>query len=345
MNPRLLGLAVAHPPHRVAQPQVRAFAAALFAPGLPDTDRLLPVFEHASIDTRHFTLPIEEYATPATFAERNRTFVRAADELAGDAAAAALADAAVPAERVTHVILVTSSGLSTPTLETCFGPRIGLSTSAHRIPLWGLGCAGGVAALGLARALATDPGNVVLVVAVELCSLTFQREDLSQANLVATALFADGAAAAVVASSASGGITLGNHVEELLPDSRDVMGWDVTAHGLQVVFLRRIPALARSSYRGTVERALAPTGMAVEDLECLATHPGGRKVIEAQEQALGLPRTRFLAAREALRRFGNVSSVSVFQVLALLREQGLWGRPGIVSAFGPGFTSHVMVLG
>jgi alkylresorcinol/alkylpyrone synthase len=122
------------------------------------------------------------------------------------------------------------------------------------------------------------------------------------------------------------------------------MGWDLTARGLQVVFLRRIPGLVATSYRGTVERALRPHGLTVEDLVCLATHPGGRKVIEQQEAALGLGAGALTAARDALRRFGNVSSVSVFQVLEGLRAAGCWGRPGILSAFGPGFTSHVMAL-
>jgi alkylresorcinol/alkylpyrone synthase len=341
----IAGLGLAHPAHRVPQLEVEAFAARWFRGRNPDLDRLLPVFRHAAIGQRYFVLPPEEYATDSTLAGRNRAFVEAAERLCAEAATEAIEDAGLTSGAITHVILVTSTGLATPTLETHFGPLIGLAPSARRIPLWGLGCAGGASALALSRELASNPDRTVLVVAVELCSLTFIPQDASNANIVATALFGDGAAAAVITHAGRRpGLLLGHHVEELIPDSRDVMGWDLTTEGLQVIFLSRIPALVTETYRGTVTRALAPHGLGVGQLECLATHPGGRRVIEAEEAALGLGSGRFAAAREALHRFGNVSSVSVFHVLHLLRERGLWGRPGILSAFGPGFTSHVIAL-
>lgn len=341
----MLGLGTSVPPHRVSQERVRRFAEQVFGGHRDDLDRLLNVFGTAQVEQRHLALPLEAYLEPAGLASRNRTFIEVARGLCAAAGEAALEDAGLDPGEVTHVVTVTSTGLATPTLETLFGPGLGLGSYVHRIPIWGLGCAGGPAALALAGELARVPGNTVLVVVVELCSLTFVPDDHSKANVVATALFADGAAAAVVGDDGSGGgLLLGNHEESLLPDSRGVMGWDITSRGLQVVFLQHIPALVAATYRDSVVRALAPHGLHMADLECLAVHPGGRRVVEAQEAALDLPAGRFGATREVLRLYGNMSSATVFHVLEETRRRGLWGRPGILSAFGPGFTSHVVVL-
>ena len=343
--PVLRSVATALPGAPVPQALVREYVTLGWAG--KDLERMLSVFDTTTVRTRHFALPIEHYVEPRPFAERNALYVEAARDLDVRASREALARAGLRAGDVTHVVLASSTGIAAPSLDAHLVDDLRLPTSVRRFPLWGLGCAGGATALGLAGDLVrADPSAVVLVVAVELCSLTFLHGDRSKRNLVALALFADGAAAAVVAGR-GGGLALGPHRTTTWRRSRDVMGWRLRAQGLRVVFSSRIPEIARRRLGPVLAalRADAPEWGADEPLGFAAIHPGGPKVLDAIEESLGVPARLLAPARRVLSRCGNMSSPTFLFVL----EEALAHDPrprgfGLYGALGPGFTSEMGVL-
>src|SRR5262249_25862149 len=311
----------------------------------------------SGIDRRHFCMPLPWYTTAHSFEEQNGLYVQHALTLGGAAARAALARAGISAQDLDHIVYVSTTGIATPSLDAGLWRALGCRPECRRTPLWGLGCAGGAAALARARDLAlADPGARVLLVAVELCSLTFRHEDHDKRNLVATSLFADGAAAAVVtgAEVSRNGVhdppwarpleLVASH-STLWPDTLDMMGWTVTGRGLHVVFSRDIPTFVRQRVRPSLETFLAAHGYALDGPLHVAAHPGGAKVLEAYAEALGRPAEAFMHAREILRSFGNMSSPTCLFVLE--RQLGAGeigaGEPVLVSALGPGFAAEYVL--
>src|SRR5215218_10563833 len=286
-RPRILSVATAVPPHRVEQWEIKELARRLFAGKFRDLERLLPVFDNAQIETRHFCQPLKWYGREWSFPERNALYVEQALELSEKAARRCMDRAGVKPCDVGALFFVSTTGLSTPSLDAKLLFRRGLSPNLRRIPIWGLGCAGGAA--GLARAAdhaRANPEELVLVVAVELCSLTFQAGDASKSNLVAASLFADGAAAVLLGTGAEGPEVLGSH-STTWPNTEDVMGWDLIETGLKVRFAKSVPQIVRTRTRATVEEACKTHDLAPEDIQHLV-HPGGVKVLEAYEEALRL---------------------------------------------------------
>jgi alkylresorcinol/alkylpyrone synthase len=352
--PRLAAVATALPPHVCAQADIRRFAQALLESSLgPDERRLFTVFESTGIERRHFAMPLEWFTSPRGFGESNACFVARALELAEEVVAKVLARAHVPPTAIDHVVFVCSTGLATPSLEARLVPRAGLRSDVQRTPLWGLGCAGGVVGLARARDFAlAHPGARVLVVALELCSLTFQHGDVTRRNIVAASLFADGAAAALVTGAEVAIEPNGQRPLELLAarstlldDSLDVMGWEVDEHGLHVVFSRDIPTIVRDWVRPVVTGFLADHGLSVAQLNHLVAHPGGPKVIAAYAEALGLPAAAFRHASEVLRTCGNMSSPTCLFVLerALAAGEIAAGDTALIAALGPGFASELVL--
>lgn len=358
------GVGTAVPEHRLKQTMARDFAERIFADAFRDLERLLPVFENTLITERRIAEPLEWYGVPHSFAESNAAYQRAALALSVEAARAALADADVAAERLTRVIFVSSTGIATPSLDAALVSRLGCSASIGRLPVWGLGCAGGVAGLARALELAQAVDGPVLLVAVELCSLTFQRKDRSKSNLVAVSLFGDGAAAVVISPaqadparptrapgadpspipSAAGLELLASH-SHLFPDSEDIMGWDLTDGGLKVRFSRDIPALVRGSMPELVEQACARWGVARSDLRHFVLHPGGARVLSAYEESLGVSPDDIVSAYRALAQYGNVSSASVLFVLRdFLTTTEPTGELGLMAALGPGFSAELVLF-
>jgi alkylresorcinol/alkylpyrone synthase len=344
-NPRILSAATAVPAHRVGQREIKEFARNLFAGSFRDLERLLPIFDNGQIGARHFCQPLEWYGREYSFPERNALYVEHALELSEKAARRCLDRAGVEPEDVGALFFVSTTGISTPSLDAKLLFRMGLSPNLRRIPIWGLGCAGGAA--GLARAAdhaRANPEELVLVVAVELCSLTFQAGDSSKSNLVAASLFADGAAAVLLGTGAEGPEVLGSH-STTWPNTEDVMGWDLIETGLKVRFAKSVPQIVRTRTRATIEEACERHGLAPKDLRHLVVHPGGAKVLEAYEQALGLEPGSLDLPREVLQEYGNMSSASVLFVLERFLEDypARSGEYGSISALGPGFSAeHVL---
>jgi len=340
-NPRVLSVATVVPKHRVVQSTARDFARAMFSGVYKDVERLLPVFDNVEIDGRNFCVPPEWFYEDHTFPEKNALYVEHALDLSEKAAHRALDKAGADPSEVGAIFFVSTTGLSTPSIDSQLLPRLGLSEHTRRVPIWGLGCAAGVG--GLARALdhaRVYPEEKVLLVGVELCGLTFQWGDHSKAGLVSTALFADGAAAAVLGDD-PGPELLGSH-STTWPGTEDIMGWEIIEAGFKVQLSRSIPQLVRERMPQNIETACSSVGLAREDVEHLVTHPGGAKVLDAFEEVFGLGPGGLVLSREVLRDYGNMSSVTVLFILERFLESGAYapGEYGVISALGPGFSAE-----
>lgn len=341
-----LGTAVPGPP--VLQEDVRRRAEEVLAPVAPELVEKLAIFSTVGIRKRHFAKPPEWYLEPRGWGERSAAYQEVGLATMEAAARQALGRAGLPADAVDGVVLVSTTGISTPSLDARLANRMRLRSDATRLPVWGLGCAGGVAGLRFAADLArANPDKRYLLLAMEMCSLSFNLNDLSVRAFVATTLFSDGAAAALVRGDECEGAALarvGGGASHQWPDSEDVMGWDVLDEGLRVVFSRRIPDITATQLRPVVEAFLKREGAARPTRYVF--HPGGTKVLEAYEAGLGLAPDDLDTARVTLREYGNMSSPTVlFTLEESLRRAPL--RPGecaLLAALGPGFTAELALL-
>jgi alkylresorcinol/alkylpyrone synthase len=347
--PKIVDAVIAPPPYVVEQADATAFARAHFGSALPNIDRLIPLFANTGIRTRHISQPPEWYLTEHDLGERNRAYIESATALCAAAGRELLERQKLTPHEIDRVYYINTTGIATPSIDARLINVLGLDRHVRRTPIWGLGCAGGVAGLSLAaHDLAGHPRSRALVFASELCSLTFLRDDCSTSNLVATALFADGAAVALVSGDETDdvGYPVVGSRSTLFPDSLQVMGWSVVARGLQVVFDQRIPAIIRDHAAAELDALLEAQHLSRADIVELLYHPGGPKVMQAYADAYGMSEDRFAWSRGVLTDFGNMSSVTVLYVLARYMAAHPPGRGGhaVVSALGPGFSSEAFVL-
>jgi alkylresorcinol/alkylpyrone synthase len=342
--PSLISIATKVPRHRLEQGEVAAIAPRLFDRDRSDIERLMPVFDNAGIATRYSCVPIDWYLQPHGWRERNQLYLDNAVELLTEAAENALAEAGRTAKDIAAVVVASTTGIATPSLDAILLNRLGLPSHILRLPIFGLGCAGGVLGLGHAAALARglDHGDV-LFLAVELCALTFRQGDLSKSNIVAAALFGDGAAAMVIGRPGSDGLRFGPSGSHTWPDSLDVMGWRVEDDGLGVLFSRDIPSLVREDFGPATDDFLARFDLKRSDITGLVCHPGGVKVLDALEEAFELAPGTMQEARDVLREHGNMSAVTVLFVLQRMLRRGLAGRH-LMTALGPGFSAGFQIL-
>jgi alkylresorcinol/alkylpyrone synthase len=343
----LLSLATALAPFDLDQQQALELSRTLLGHQLRDFERMTTVFANAGIDHRQLARPVDWYLEPRSFAERTAVYLEVALALFVDAASKALAEAGLDASTVDTIVTVSSTGIATPSLEARAMGQMGFRSDAIRVPVFGLGCAGGVSGLGLAAQLArARPGSIVLFVTVELCSLALRTDDVGKADIIATALFGDGAAACVLRSddgAAEGFATIIGSAEKTWTDTLDIMGWQIEPTGLGVVLNRAIPAFAQTNLAGAVAEMLEPQGLAIGDVDRFICHPGGAKVVDALEGALALASGALDHEREVLRLHGNMSAPTVLFVLDRLRQQGLPAL-SVLCALGPGFTASSLTL-
>jgi len=342
--PTILSVGTAVPPFRIDQDELAALAPRMFDRQHSEVERLMPVFDNAGIATRYSCVPLDWYLAPHGWKERNALYLDNAVELLSRAATQALIEAGRRPRDIAAVVVVSTTGIATPSLDALLMNRLGLSSDILRLPIFGLGCAGGVVGLSHAAALArTLPEGDVLFLTAELCALTFRQGDMSNSNIIASALFGDGVAAMVIGRPGSPGIRLGASGMKTWPNSLGVMGWHVEDDGLGVLFSRDIPYLVRRDLRRASDDFLARCGLARKDAAGFVFHPGGAKVLDALEEVFGLAPGGLAAAREVLRDYGNMSAVTVLFVLRRMMEQGLAGRH-LMSALGPGFSAGFQIL-
>lgn len=305
------------------------------------------------VERRYLALPVSDYPALNTFGKANAAWLRAAPELAVTAARRALTAAQMSPSAIDHLFFVTGTGIATPSVDARIVNALELRSDVRRTPIFGLGCAGGVAAVGRAAdVLRGAPEQTALIVSVELCSLTFQRDDPSIANIIASALFGDGAAAVILGGANRLSRTAAQPPRILATRSvfyrgtESMMGWDVVDSGFKIVLSPAIPNLVRDHLRGDLDAFLAEQGLNRSAIARWIAHPGGNRVLEAIAQALELPPQALESSWRLLAATGNLSSASVLFVLhdLLERDAPQCGELGIMLAMGPGFGAELALL-
>jgi alkylresorcinol/alkylpyrone synthase len=339
----LAGIATAFPAHVVDQEITVRGLCQLFPDESPGFIRGL--VSRSGVATRHITPSVPEVLAPADFTARNQRYVREAHALTLQAARKLLADTRTDPERIDVLIDVSCTGLTIPALDVALAQELGLRPDVRRIPITEAGCAAGALALGLGGSLCTG-GAVVLIAAVELCALTLCPGDRSRTNLVSAALFGDGAAAALLVPGGSGP-RLSATASYLIPGSREAMGFDVGAHGLRILLQKELPELVQRDLGEVIARFLAQHERRREDVGLFLLHPGGRRILDAYREVLGLGEEELSFSRESLRRYGNLSSVSILTVLELALSAGFplpAGRDALLLGIGPGLSLELALL-
>lgn len=345
MRPKLLSLATAVPEYELRTEDVIVEATKIFGGRHEDFDRMMPVYANTGINMRHSICPYEWFREEQGWPERSEAFVTGASHLFGVVSARALEQAGLAADQIDTIVMISSTGIATPTIEARVMSDLGFRDDVNRVPVFGLGCAGGIAGLALAaRLAAAQPDTNVLVVVIELCSLTFRRDEMTKSNIIATALFGDGAAAAVLS-------TLGKNPhgeiefmgEHTWPGTQDVMGWRMDNQGFSAIFSRSIPDLALRDLRPAADQFLRGHNLNLTHIGAYSFHPGGAKVITAIETAFDLESGRLANERRILANFGNMSAPTVLFVLNEGLKENFTGRR-FVSALGPGFTAGFLTM-
>ena len=343
---RLLSLATAAPANVTQQTEATAVAQKMFGRRIFNAEMLKAIFQNTGIKTRRTVRPAEWYAEAHGWPERNEIYLEAAEALCLEAGRDALAKAGIEASEVGTVVTVSSTGIATTSLEARIHGRLGLSPNVRRIPVFGLGCGGGVAGLSLAGRLAeATPDAPVLLLVVELCTLSCRPDEATKANIIATALFGDGAAAAVVsAAPGAKGRVLEAQGEHLWADTLDIMGWRIDPVGFGVILAASLPDFVEArlpeALAGFLERSAIPRA----DISRFVCHPGGTRVLTALETAAGLESGSLDHERSVLADYGNMSAPTVLFVLERVLASGEPGRL-FTTALGPGFTLHFLALG
>lgn len=336
----LLGLATAVPPYEVDQDLITRLAPIVFGKIFDDHPGMADIFAHTGIERRNFARPLEWFGEARNWRHRAEAYVECAGDLFVAAAQAALSRAELAAEDVDIVVYVSSTGIATPSVDAHVGARMGWRRNIMRVPVFGLGCAGGVTGLGIASRLArAEPGKNVLLVAAELCSLAFRFDQASKTELIAAALFGDGAAAVVLRADddEAGVARISNAAEHTWPDTLDIMGWTVDPVGFGVVLSPTLPRFLEEHLAEPAKKFTGALGLNGTRPTPIC-HIGSTKVLSAIECALELCPGALNNEREVLRSHGNMSSPSVLFVLAHALENGVTG-PAVLSALGPGFTA------
>jgi alkylresorcinol/alkylpyrone synthase len=339
----ILSLATAVPPHVLETAFVEKAAARIFARFGADFERMLPVFKNTGIDRRYSAVPVSWFDDPGSWADRFQRFIDVGAALFREVTEEAMRLANLEARDIDAIVFVSSTGIATPSLESRVMHDMGMRDDVKRVPIYGLGCAGGVSGLSVANNLARAmPGKHILFVALELCTLAFRSDEMTKSNFIASALFGDGAAALIISTSGSGP-SIEHAGEHTWPGTGNVMGWRVDDVGLSAIFARSIPELASRDLRPAANAFLTGHHLTFDDVQHYTFHPGGTKVIQAIEEAFARPDSSLADERCVLSNFGNMSSPTVLFVLKQAMQAPSSGRR-FVCALGPGFTASFMTL-
>lgn len=338
-----MAVATAVPPFMLDQSDVAKRVEHVFG-SHRDVSRMIPIFGNAGISRRYSCVPVDWYTRPHGWKERNDLYLANAVSLLETVTLALLEKAKIARDAIDAIVTVSTTGIATPSLDALLVEKLQLRRDIKRLPVFGLGCAGGVTGLARAADLARAmPGKTVLFLVVELCALTFRKDDFSNSNIVATALFGDGAAGALLSTEGEG-VPLGAGGEYTWPGALDVMGWDVEEDGLRAIFSVSIPSLILADMRKIADGFLEANGLSLADIDLFASHPGGAKVLTALETAFCLGDGALADSRATLDGYGNMSAATVLFVLDRMN----WRDPKrriLMTAMGPGFSATFQLLG
>lgn len=346
---KIAGAASAFPKYYYPQSILLAALREYWKDSLTNPRVLDQLHAHARVDGRYLALPLERYYELKSFGETNNVFIEAAQDLGEQAICRALNRSGVDRSRIGAFFFVSVTGIASPSIDARLVNRMKLPANIKRTPIFGLGCVAGAA--GVSRAadyVRAYPDQAAVLLSVELCSLTLQKTDLTMANLISSGLFGDGAAAAVIVGDefdAPGPQVIATK-SVFYPDTEDVMGWDISEKGFQIVLSREVPEVARKNLGRDVDMFLEEHGYTRGDVGSWVMHTGGPKVLEACADALGLTNGELQASWDCLRRMGNLSSASVLCVLeeVMTNRRPPAGTLGVMAAMGPGFCSEIILL-
>lgn len=337
-------------PFRVAQQEVKETAKALFQPSFPAVERMISAFDNTEIVTRNFCRPLNYYKEEHSFKESNNVYIEFSLEYSIKAIEDCIIQSGIRKEDITDLIFLSTTGLSTPSLDALIINKMKLNQNINRTPIFGLGCAGGVAGYAKANTIAqANPDAVVLLVAAELCSLTFLRNDFSKSNFIGSSLFSDGIAACIIC----GGnkkvndkyrIYFISAQSKLYYNTLDVMGWEFQEKGFKVLFSQDIPQIILNNIGDDIAAFLSKHQLSIADISNFIFHPGGKKVLQAYEEALQVEGDFLKNTREVMNDNGNMSSPTVLYVLEQFVRKGFKNGYGLMVAMGPGFSSEMVLL-
>jgi alkylresorcinol/alkylpyrone synthase len=349
---RIVAVSPALPPYRYAQAEIAEALFPLISDDPARRSMMRRLHLSSRVDTRHLVMPLEEYIRLGNFRETNDLFISAGLDLATQAVSAALETCGLAASDVDFLLFTSVTGVSAPSVDAMLASRLGMRSDLKRLPSFGLGCVAGAA--GIARLddyLRGHPNDVALLVSVELCSLTVQRGDDSTANLVASGLFGDGAAAVVMVGDERApsvrcpGPEVVATRSALYPDTTEALGWDIGGTGFRIVLGAGVPSVIERNFAADALGLLSDNGLTIADIDKWMAHPGGPKILEAFETALELPENALAPSWRSLAAVGNLSSAAVLHVLAdVMREQPDDGDLGLLFALGPGVTAELVLL-
>lgn len=340
----LQAISSANPPICLSQEQVIDLSSQLFRKRPSFFEKILPSYKNAGIKKRYSCVPAEWYLERHDWKERNTLYIQNALQLLERLTYDLLEKADLNSEAIDAVVLASSTGIATPSLEAQLADRIPLRRDIYRMPLFGLGCAGGVSGLARAAMMAQAlPGKNILLLCVELNALTFRAQDFSKENMIATVLFGDGAAGAILNTEGEGPYI--EHTGEYQwPQSLDIMGWEVENDGFKIVLSKDIPTLVKTDFKNPLSSFMDKSSLKFGDQLGYACHPGGLKVVQALESIFYKASKQLSIERSILQDYGNMSGPTALFVLERALQRGL-GEKTLMTAFGPGFTASFVTLG
>ena|SRR5579883_3041073 len=346
---RIVGTSTAFPQHYFPQAAVVGALKEYWGQSPEQSAVLERLHGRTGVEGRHFCFPLERYKELDTWGKRNDAWIHFATCLGQQAVRKALQRANLASERLGAIFFTSVTGIASPSIDALLINRMQLPLNIRRIPIFGLGCVAGAA--GIARAadyVRAYPEQVALLLSVELCSLTWQMDDTSVANLISAGLFGDGSAAVLVAGqkTALPGVEIIASESAFFPNTEDIMGWDISEAGFNIVLSADVPKIVRYYMGTSVDAFLANQGLSRSDIGSWIMHTGGPKVLEATEKVLDLPEGALDASWSCLRRAGNLSSASVLMVLdeVMAKRRPAPGTLSILAAMGPGFCAEMVLL-
>lgn len=338
---------------KIQQSETKRYSEILFGEVYPNIDKLLEVFDNSGIKNRNFCVTLDFFNSGLSFEEKNKLFKDIALQHSLKAITDSLLIAGIDSTDISDFIYVNTTGLTTPSLDALVINALRLNPNVNRYPLWGLGCAGGVSGIAKANTIAkANPDAVIIILGVELCSLTFRKNDLSKSNFVATSLFSDGITATIVLGDKAAlkytntefNADIIGSQSKLYYDSEEVMGWEFLNDGFKVIFSKDIPTIIHQNVKGDVENFLNKNNLQISDIKNFIAHPGGAKVIQAYIDAMEIDSKMLNHSRYILENYGNMSSVSVLYVLERFLYEGFEDGYGLMISLGPGFSSEMVLL-
>jgi alkylresorcinol/alkylpyrone synthase len=336
-------------PYRVKQEEAKKQAHQMFSANFPQTDRLIFAFDNTEIITRNFCKPLDWYTQPTSFEERNNAYIENSLNYSVQAVEDCVAKAGITKEDITDILFVSTTGLATPSIDALIINKMRLNPHVNRTPIWGLGCGGGVSGMAKANMAArANPDAVVLLVAVELCSLTLIKSDYSKSNFIGSSLFSDGIAACIVKgdnhAKTTQPVTWVASSSKLYYDSLEVMGWEFQDTGFKVLFSKDIPAFIHEHVKDDIAGFLQKHDLQLSDIKNFVFHPGGKKVLDAYTDALAVEGDFLNKTRAVMNNYGNMSSATVLYVLEKFMREGFEDGYGLMMSMGPGFSSEMVLL-